>query len=178
MFLYLVWTLKKWCYSISGLLFYGWFVKANTIPFTMRNIILFFTFFFWSVGPMDLVSGYRQTQNSNGPSVWWAEDNTSLSFSPKFCLLFQVEFKTHIVSFLENCLTNSRIVCGQWSRYSSSTKRLQHERKLPHNLVSIFQVENMSHGKTEKNLNIYGHSTDFHNVYTKMIILCLVILFL
>ena len=72
-------------------------------------------------------------------------------FRPKFCFLFQlfqVEWKT--VSFLKNYSTNSRIFCGLWWRYSSSTKSVPHELRLPHNLVFIFQMENVSPGKREK----------------------------
>ena len=71
-------------------------------------------------------------------------------FSQKFCFLFQIfhmERKTHIISFLENHSTNSRLVFELRSRYSSSTKGMRNERKLPHNLVSIFEVENVSRGK-------------------------------
>ena len=53
----------------------------------------------------------------------------------------------YIVSFIENLSTNSRIMCGFRSRHTSSIKHLLHEWRLPNNLVSIFQVENVSSGK-------------------------------
>ena len=87
-------------------------------------------------------------------------NNTSLSFFPKISFLFhllQVEWKKHIVSFREDCSNNSRIVYGLWSRYSSFIKSMGREWRLLNNLVSIFQVQNVSHRKTEKTLNIFDN---------------------
>ena len=43
-----------------------------------------------------------------------------------------------------------------------------HQRKLPHNLVSVFQMENVSPGKNEKNVEyLRHHSSDFHQVSPK-----------
>ena len=81
---------------------------------------------------------------------------------PKLCFLFQlfqVEWKTHMASFLDNNSANSRIVCGLWD--------LRIEGNSPHNLVFVFwkcitykkkDVEYLRH-----------HSTDFRHVFTKMI---------
>ena len=96
---------------------------------------------------------------------------------PKFCSLFelfQVEWKTHIVSFLENYSTNSRIVCGLQSTCSSSTKKVRHESLLTHNLVSIFQMRNVSPGKTDK-INfeyVRQHLTDFHLKFSQKWLQC------
>ena len=91
---------------------------------------------------------------------------------PKNCCfsfqLFQVEWKTHMVSFVDNCSTNSRIVCGLRSTYSSSTVDVRREQWLPHNLVSVFQVENVT-WKTEQpwiSLTSFNRfSSRFHKNY-------------
>ena len=73
-----------------------------------------------------------------------------------FCFLFQllqVEWKTGIVSFLVNCLTNSIFFIDYDQCTRGLLKRMHHEWTLPHNSVSIFQVENVSPGKTKK-LNV------------------------
>ena len=85
--------------------------------------------------------------------------------------LFQVMWKTHIINFLENCSANSRNVWGLWARYSSSIKVVRHEWRLPHNLAFIFQVENVT-WRNRKSVECPWHySTDFHQVFTKMIAL-------
>ena len=74
-------------------------------------------------------------------------------------------------SFLENCSTNSRFVYRLWSRYSSSTKKVcGMNGGCRTTLVSIFHVENVSPGKTEKNVKyLRQHSTDIHQVFAKII---------
>ena len=61
---------------------------------------------------------------------------------------------THIVRFLGNYSTSSKIVCGLCSSYSSYIKSMWDEWRLLHNLVSIFKVENMLPGKAEKKRRI------------------------
>ena len=63
----------------------------------------------------DLANGYRESQNCNGSSIRFASDNKGYIFSPQILLpfqLLQMEWKTHIVSFLANCSTNSGFFCG------------------------------------------------------------------
>ena len=73
-------------------------------------------------------------------------------FPPKFFFLlhlFQMKSKTYIVSFLGNWLI-WEFFCKLWSRYSSSIECVRHKERLPHNSIFIFQMENVSPGKTEK----------------------------
>ena len=91
-------------------------------------------------------------------------------FPQKLCFLyhlFQVEWKTHIFSLFTNCSTNSTIFCRLWLKYLTSIKRVGYEWQLPHNLVSIFQVENVLPGKTREKRYIFStpsnrFSSSFH----------------
>ena len=84
----------------------------------------------------------------------------NLSFFPKMVLplqLFQVKGKTRIVCFLENCSKYLKIVCGLSSRHSSFTKRGGAWMEVATNFVSVFQVENVVPGKTEKTVECLEH---------------------
>ena len=55
-------------------------------------------------------------------------------------------------------------------------KSCWHEWRLLHNLVSIFQLENVSSRKRENKVEYFQHhSTDFHEISTEMIALWLTI---
>ena len=78
-----------------------------------------------------------------------------------FPTFFQVELKTHIVSFLANCSTNSRIFCGLWSRYTSSIKAYFASQINLH-----FQVINVSPGRNRKKTsNISDTINQFSSVF-------------
>ena len=95
-------------------------------------------------------------------------------FLPKIFLfpLLQVEWKTHMVSFLENYSSDSIIVWVFWSRYSSCIKSATwSEVAAP--LSLHFTRGNVSHGKKLKKTieYLWHYSTDFHQVFTKMVAL-------
>ena len=143
-------------FLLADLAYYRWFAKQMpTILFCLvvPNFPAFPPFSNgWYNGSrkrQQIVAKFQQTHTS----IRYVRDNITLSFPKKLCFLFhlfQVEWKTHIVSFLKNCSTNSRIVCRSWSRYSSAIKNVWHERRLPHNLVSNFKVEIVSPWKMRK----------------------------
>ena len=56
-----------------------------------------------------------------------------------------------------------------WSISSGFIKSVQHDRRLPHNLVAvIFQVDNESPEKNRTRVeDLRHHSTDFHHIFTK-----------
>ena len=103
---------------------FGWFTSYSV--FISRHLIFNFSFF------STFRLGRRISQSSR--------DSHKIS--------------THIVRFLENYSTSSRIVCGLCSSYSSYIKTMWDEWRLLHNLVSIFKVENMLPGKAEKKRRI------------------------
>ena len=162
--------------------FYGWFAKQiPAICFASRYFIFFFFFFlslFWMVGSMDLANCHRYSQNSNGSAMGFMGDNTS--FVSKILIpfhLFQVEWKTLVEKVLEvwkkskfsqmvwqikNCLW---IMINVLKVYKS----VWHERRLSHNLVSIFQWK-ICHLEKVRNVEyLRQHSTDLNQIFSKMI---------
>ena len=109
------------------------------------------------------------SQNSNGSSNWCAGDNTkNVYLFPKKLLSFPGgvvnTYSQQTVQLIRDFFADY----DQGTR--GSIKKRAHKWRLPHNLVSILQVENVSRGK--KNVEfVRHHSTDFNQGFTKMIAL-------
>ena len=126
--------------------------KYQLFCFALRYLIIFFLILlFLSVGSTDLTNGYKPSQNSNGSSIRCAGDNIIVSF-PTILLPFPPfpgadentysQFSRKLFNKFDNCLRMIKVV--------EFYKSVRHERRLPHNLVSIFQVENVSPGNIIK----------------------------
>ena len=92
-------------------------------------------------------------------------------FSPKYCFpihLFQMEWKTRLVNFLENYSINSRIFCGLRSRYSWSIKKCATQMAVAAQFSLYFPGGKCVNWKNSENIeNLRHHLTDFHQVFTK-----------
>ena len=147
--------------------------KYQPLCFTARYLIcIFFLLFllFVMVGTKDLASGYRESPNYNRPSIRCAEGQYQfICFLQNFASFFS------FFRWSENTYSQfSRKVFNQFEKCSSSTKIVRLKQRLPHNLISIFQMENVSPRKTEKNVEyVRQYLIDFPQVFTKMIALCL-----
>ena len=101
----------------------GLWYQISAILLTARYIIIFLLFFPHFFNGCANGSHKRlQPQISKRSSIRWtrtiqvylSRNCSSSSIFSRFLLVFL--WKIHIVSFLANCSTNSRIVCGLWSR--------------------------------------------------------------
>ena len=124
-----IWTWQIPCLDIIHACFRFFFMaglrsKYQPLCFTSWYLIFIFFLLFLLLLSFERL-GQRISQTAvakfNGSLIWCAGDNTS--WYPHHMLL----------PFLENYSTNSRIVCGLWSRCSSSTKIVRNKRRFPHN---------------------------------------------
>ena len=103
------------CLPISNLTFSKQNMRLNVDTLNILFCLAIPNFIF-SFLLFILANGCRQLQNSNGSSIRW-EGIIQVYLPPNFLLPFPPfqEWKTHIVSFLANCSTNSRFLadCDQ-----------------------------------------------------------------
>ena len=110
--------------------------------------------------PTDLQSGVLSTIKEYFPPT------NLFSFFP----LFQGVVENTYSAVLQTV----RLIRDFFADYDQDNS-VRYEWRLPHNLVFIFQMENVSPGKKKKRGYLRHLSTGFHQVFTKMIAPSLVI---
>ena len=155
------WSIKRCQIKLWLLWLVAKQVPAILIYLAMSNFLFCLPFL------KNLANGHSQSQNSNWSSILCAGDDTSLYFSPRIFFpfhLFPLDWKTHIVSFLETIQSIRELFADPikvrllkfYKKYLAWTKVVAH-------LASIFQVDVSPRKTRKKRLTLLDRcSSSFH----------------